>query len=59
MEALGVLPKCLRLQVVLPHKKTVVKVLRESSEDPSRKVRETVVNCHMVWWKLASGEDDD
>lgn len=59
LEALGVLPKCLRLQVVLPHKKTVVKVLRDSSEDPSRKVREAVVNCQMVWWKLASGEDDD
>lgn len=59
LEALGVLPKCLRLQVILPHKKTVVKVLRDSSEDPSRKVREAVVNCQMVWWKLASGEDDD
>lgn len=58
-EALGVLPKCLRLQIVLPHKKTVVKALRDSSEDPSRKVREAVVNCQMVWWKLASGEDDD
>lgn len=58
-EALGVLPKCLRLQIVLPHKKTVVKVLRDSSEDPSRKVREAVVNCQMVWWKLASEEDDD
>lgn len=59
LEALGVLPKCLRLQVILPHKKTVVQVLRDSSEDPSRRVREAVVNCQMVWWKLASGEDDD
>ncbi len=59
VEALGVLPKTLRLQIVLPFKKSVVKALRGSSEDPSRRVREAVVNCQMVWWKLASEDDED
>lgn len=57
--ALGVLPKSLRMSVVLPCKKEVLGKLRESGEDKSRSVREKVVDCQMVWWKLAGVEEED
>ena len=59
LKALGVLPKCVRMSVVLPLKKSVLAGLRKSGEDRSRKVREGVVDCLMVWWKLAGVEEEE
>jgi len=59
LECLKVLPGCLRLQVILPHKRVVVAALGQAVNDTSRRVRMSAVDCQAVWWRLASASEDE
>lgn len=56
---MAAIPAHIRLTVVLPYKRVVLKELGTAVNDPKRKVRTEAVDCQMAWWNLAEPTDED
>lgn len=52
LRCLGIFPRALRGEVILPFKRLVVRGLSEALDDPKRWVRKEAVDCRMRWGEV-------
>ncbi|KAK6342855.1 hypothetical protein TWF718_008237 [Orbilia javanica] len=59
LRCLSIFPSALKIDVVIPYKRQIMRALLKPLDDPKRSVRKEAVDCRARWFALGEPKEDD